>query len=92
MVNLIKQKRSGVIKGCKCVNGSKQCKCLKENESAALPTVSLESLIVTMMVDAYEKRDVVTFDIPGTYLHADLSSKSDEKTFKIDKRFCRYYV
>ena len=34
------------------------------------PTVSVESLFITFVVDAYEGRDIATFDIPGAYLHA----------------------
>ena len=67
-VNLIKEK-IGEIKGQTCANGSKQNMYLKENESIASPTVSLEGLITTLIVDAYEQRDVGSFDVPGAYLH-----------------------
>ena len=38
----------------------------------ASPTVSLEGLFTTLVIDAYERRDVATFDIPGAYLHAEM--------------------
>ena len=41
-------------------------------EEAKSPTLSLEALIITSVIDAWEKRDVATFDVPGAYLHADL--------------------
>ena len=40
-------------------------------EDAAAPTVALESVFVTATIDAKEKREVVTIDIPGAFLHAD---------------------
>ena len=63
-VNLIKEKYNGDIKGRACANGSKQRKCLKQDESVASPTAGLESLFVTLLIDAYEGRDVGTYDVP----------------------------
>ena len=74
-VNLIKEKRTGEIKGRTCANGSKQHLYLKENESVASPTVSLEGLITLLIIDAYEGRDVSSFDVPGAYLHAIMPSE-----------------
>ena len=71
-VNLIKQKRDGTIKGRTCADGSKQKICLGKDESVASLTVSLESLFTTLVIDAYEERDIATFDIPGAYLHAEM--------------------
>ena len=62
-VNLIKEKRTGEIKGRTCANGSKQCLYLKENKSVASPTVSLEGLITLLIIDAYEGREVSSFDV-----------------------------
>ncbi len=69
-VNLIQEKRDGRVKGRTCANGSKQHKFLKENESIASPTISLEAIIATLIIDAKEERDVAIFDVPGAYLHA----------------------
>ena len=69
-VNLIKEKRTGKLKGRTCANGSKQHLYLKEDERVASPTVSIESLITTMIIDAFEGRDSAIFDVPGVYLHA----------------------
>ena len=38
------------------------------------PTLSLESLFTTLVIDAHEERNVATFDIPRAYLHADMPS------------------
>ena len=34
--------------------------------------VYLKVLFCTLIVDAHEKRDVATFDVPGAYLHEDI--------------------
>ena len=69
-VNLINEKRNGIIKGKKCIDGSKQKRYLKEGESISSPTVSLEDLFCTLIVDAHEGRNVANLDVPGQYLYA----------------------
>ena len=76
-VNLIKEKWNGDIKGRSCVDGSQQRRYLKQDESMASPTAALESLLVTLLVDAYEDRDVGTYDVPGAYLQASLAPKDN---------------
>ncbi len=34
-------------------------------------TVALESVFLTLTIDAKENREVVTIDIPGAFLHVD---------------------
>ena len=69
-MNLIKEKRNGIIKGRNFANGSNQKIYLKELESVASTTVFLEGLFTTLVIDAYKGREVATFDVPGAYLHA----------------------
>ena len=69
-VNLIKEKRCGKLKGRTCANGSRQRKYLKEGEDYASPTASLESILTTLVIDAWEERDIAVADVPGAYLHA----------------------
>ena len=64
-VKLIKQKRDGTFKGRTYSDGRKYKIYLGKDESAASPTVSLESLFTTLAIDEYEERDIATFDIPG---------------------------
>ncbi len=71
-VRLIQEKRSGIVKGRTCANGSKQKLYIKDGEFYASPTVSLEGLIASMIIDAVEKRKVAIFDVPGAYLHAEM--------------------
>ena len=71
-VNLISEKRSGEIKGRMCANGSKQRQFLHEGETVASPTVSVEGLLTTLLIATYEGRSVVSFDVPGAFLQADM--------------------
>lgn len=69
-VALIKEKRNGKMKGRVCANGSRQKRFLKDDKSIASPTVSVEGLLGTFIIDAYEGREIGSFNIPGAYLHA----------------------
>ena len=71
-VNLIKEKRDGNIKGCTCANGKKQRRYVKQEEIISSPTVSLEIILTTLIIDAYEGRYVSISDVPGAYLHAEM--------------------
>ena len=70
-VNLIKQKRNFVIKGRMCANGAPHRKFVPREEARS-PTISLEALIATMMIDAFKGQRVATFDVPGAYLQTNL--------------------
>lgn len=76
-VNLVKKKRCGKIKGRTCANGSKQKRYLKHGESISSPTVSLEAIVGTLVIDAYEGRDVAIFDVPGAYLQAEMPQEKN---------------
>ena len=41
-------------------------------EEAKSPKITLEGIMSTMVIDAYEDSKVVTFNIPGVYLQKDL--------------------
>ena len=71
VVNLIKEKRCGKIKGRTCADGRPQRKYVPREESAS-PTVSSEALMGVLSVFAKENRAVGVFDVPGAYLHADM--------------------
>ena len=44
-------------------------------EDTTSPTVSMESLFLSCLIDAVEKRSVATCDIVGTYLNAERVDK-----------------
>ena len=71
-VNLIKEKRDGKIKGRICANGKKQRQYLKYDENVYSATCATESLMTTLIIDALEKRDVATFDVPGAFLQIEM--------------------
>ena len=73
-VVLLEEKRNGDTKVRSCANGTKQRMYLKEYESVASPTVSLEGLLMHLVIGAYGKRNFISFDVPGAFLQA----KSDD--------------
>jgi len=70
-----------MLKGRTCANGKKQKLFLKENESYSSPTVSLEGLLASLVIDVVEKRNVAIFDVPGAYLHAKMPD--DKRTLMV---------
>ena len=97
LITFLKKKRSGKLKTRACADGRKQRLYIKK-EAASSPTVQLESLLLTMMVDANEKRDVATADISGAYLLADmkdyvlirLEGESADIMCKVDSSYTKY--
>jgi hypothetical protein len=71
-LNLLKEKRNGDLKGRTVADGSKQ-KGLYPRSETASPTVSTIALILTILIDAYERRDVATADVAGAYLKATMN-------------------
>jgi hypothetical protein len=65
----LKEKQNGTVKAQSCANMSVQRSHVVK-EKAGSPTVALEFVFVTSAIDAREKREVVTIDIPGAFLHA----------------------
>ena len=70
---LIKEKSCGKLKGITVANGSAQ-RGLHTKEETASPTISNDALLMTMLIDAWEDRDVATADVGGAYLHADMDN------------------
>jgi hypothetical protein len=70
-INLIKEKRCGRLKGRTVADGRPQRNMYDKSETAS-PTVGADSLMVSIIVDAYEQRDVGIADIAGAYLKASM--------------------
>jgi hypothetical protein len=70
-ISLIKEKRCGKIKGRTCADGRKQ-RLLYDKSDTSSPTISLDALLMTLIIDAKERRDVATADVVGAYLNADM--------------------
>jgi hypothetical protein len=59
----LKEKSDGVIKGRGCADGRKQRETTSKHDATST-TVSLESVFMTSLIEAKEKRDVAVADIP----------------------------
>jgi hypothetical protein len=68
---VIKEKHCGKIKGCAVADGRPQMYYIPCDEAAS-PTVSLESLVLSLMIDAHEGRDVAIADVAGAFLKGDM--------------------
>jgi hypothetical protein len=95
----LKKKRCGRIKGRGCANGSTQ-RAYTPKEDASSPTVAIESIMISCVIDAIEKRDVATADIPGAFMQADMEDivhmkmegRMAELLVKLDPKLYRKYA
>ena len=55
------------IKGRACADGRKQRRYISKEETSS-PTIQIESLILSLSIDAKEKRDIATANVVGAYL------------------------
>ena len=62
----LKRKRCGKIKGRGCADGRPQREYITKEESRS-PTVALYALMASCVMDAIDRRKVVTVDIPGAF-------------------------
>ena len=84
VVSLIREKRDGSLKGRACADGRKQRAYIeKENIDISSPTVSLEGLFTSLLIDAYEKRKIATFDVAGAFLQPELTERPDKLLLKL---------
>jgi hypothetical protein len=66
-INLIKEKRDGRLRGRTVADGRPQKDLYPKSETAS-PTVATDALMLTVMADAHENRDVGTADVAAAYL------------------------
>ena len=70
LCNIVK-KRCGRVKARECGRGDMQKKSSTyTQEDVYAPTIHNDSVVITSAIDAYERRDVMTIDYPGTLLRA----------------------
>jgi Reverse transcriptase (RNA-dependent DNA polymerase) len=67
----LKKKRCGMIKARGCADGRKQ-RLYKSKEETSAPTVAVESLMLSCAIDAKERRHVISADIPGAFMQANI--------------------
>ena len=66
IINLIKEKRNGRLKGRSVADGRPQCMSYTKGETSS-PTATPESVLLTALIDAVEERHVMVADVMGTY-------------------------
>jgi hypothetical protein len=67
----LKEKRCGKIKGRGCADGRPQRDYMSKEDTSS-PNVATEALIISCIIDAIERRDVATCDIPGAFMQSDM--------------------
>jgi hypothetical protein len=65
-INLFKEKRNGRLKGSTVADGRPHRALYQKSDI----TVSSEALLLSLLIDAHEGRDVATADVVGAYLRA----------------------
>ena len=65
------EKRDGTIKGRMVANGAPTREWLS-NEDSASPTASVESILLTGVIEAHEGRNVLTLDVPNAFIQAQM--------------------
>jgi len=70
VIDLIKEKRCGRIKGRTVVDGRGQRDSYEKIDTSS-KALTLEAFITTLAIDAFEERDVATADVAGAFLKAD---------------------
>ena len=73
----ITQKSNKELKGRTCADGSTQRVWMQRDEVSS-PTVSTEATLLTGVIDAMEKRDVATCDIPNAFVQTDLDERDKD--------------
>jgi hypothetical protein len=67
----LKQKRHRKIKGCGYADWRRQ-RLDKTRDEVSSPTVSVEAVFLTSVIESTVGRDVATIDIPGAFMHVDM--------------------
>ena len=96
-INLIKEKRNGVLKGRTVADGRKQ-RNWYSREQVTSPTMSNDSLMALLTVSAAERRKIISWDVEGAYLLADqddfvmvkFTGESVEVLCNVDNEYRQY--
>ena len=73
-----KEKQNGIIKSQGCADGRKQRKDTTKAEARS-PTVAIESVMLSCVIDAHERRNICTVDLPGAFMQADMEDRVQMK-------------
>ena len=75
-------KRDETVKARMCANGSSQ-RAYIAREDVSSPTATSEAIITTGVIDAKQKRDVMTLDIPNAFVQTPIPLNGDKIIMKI---------
>jgi hypothetical protein len=93
-ISVVKENRCGRIKGRTVVDGRAQRKLYTKDETSS-PTVSMDALMLSLLIDAHERRDVAVADVTGAYLHAHMKDftllKMEGASVDIMYDVCEHY-
>ena len=100
LLMLLKEKRDSSVKARMCADERKQKDGTWSKQDTTLPTVAMESVFITAVIDAHEGRDVACFDIPVAFLHTDvdeditmvLKGRLAELTVQVAPNLYRKYI
>ncbi len=70
----LKENKSGDIKGRACVNGAPQ-RAYTPKDEAATPTVSTESIFITALIAAKERRKVQCYNVPSAFVNTNVDEE-----------------
>ena len=84
----LKETRDGRLKGRGCADGKPQQEYTKKIDTPS-PTTSLATVMLTCMIDAFERRDVATVDIPGLFLQNTMPKGEDDVYSILDGRMAK---
>ena len=71
IINLIKEKRNGCLKGRSVADSCPQRELYTKDETSS-PTATPESVLLTALIDAVEDQHIAVADVTGAYLNADM--------------------
>jgi hypothetical protein len=78
----LKQKRDGKIKGRTVAGGNNQRYYISKEDDSS-PTVAMESVLLSCIIDAEEEWDVAVVDIPNAFVHTRVENEKDMAYIKI---------
>ena len=96
----LKEKHTGKIKSRTCVNGAPQRAYIPKEDTAAPTAATSDSVMIVGAVNAHERRDVASMDIPGAFLNTEtdelvimiLKGELCELMCRVDPKLYRRYV
>jgi hypothetical protein len=81
-LHFLVKKPDGKIKARTCANGSTQCEYI-DREDATSPTAATEAILITGVIDAKQRRDIMTNDVPNVFVQTPIPQDGEKIIMKI---------